>query len=278
MARISVKQVVCNCVMLVIMAVIILSLHKFGKPYKRGFYCNDESLRYPYKPSTVSRKSLFIMAGFLPMLFILLTEIFRTLDWEKTRTFKPGQKLYQLVVRLCVFIGHFVIGMFFNMLLRDIAKYGVGRQRPHFIEACKPNVGYQNYTFPNQYITDFHCTGTDPRLVDKSQLSFYSGHAAFSFYAAWYISLYLQARLYRRLASRIVLPMIQGFLFGGAAFIAYTRVQDCHHHQLDVLIGATIGSITGIINAIMIANVFERNCESCHKDVISEEDEVKKHN
>jgi len=266
MVRISVKQVVCNCVILVVIAALLMTIHKFGKPYKRGFYCDDESLRYPYTPSTVSRKALLITSVWLPAIFILLTEVFRTLVWKRnytSRTFKPGQKFHRLVVRLCIFTGHFFIGAFFNTLLLDIAKYGVGRQRPHFIEACKPNVGYQNCTVPHEYITDFNCTEKNHHLVHTSHLSFYSGHAAFSFYAAWYISLYLQARLYRPLASsplvaRLALHMVHFALFGGAAFVAYTRVSDHHHHQSDVLVGVIMGSSIGIVNAVVFAKLFRR--------------------
>jgi len=95
-------------------------------------------------------------------------------------------------------------------------------------------------------------------LIHESQLSFYSGHSAFSFYAAWYTSFYLQARLYRPLISRLVLPVIQFSLFAGAAFVALTRISDYKHHWSDVLTGAIMGSAIGIVNAIIFANVFQR--------------------
>ncbi|VDN23265.1 unnamed protein product [Gongylonema pulchrum] len=101
----------------------------------------------------------------------------------------------------------------------------------------------------HEYITDFECTGTDKYLVHESMLSFYSGHSAFSFYAAWYTALYLQARLYRPLFSRLLLPVVQFALFGGAAFVAYTRVSNYKHHWSDVLVGAI---------ALFVAEVFSR--------------------
>jgi hypothetical protein len=70
----------------------------------------------------------------------------------------------------------------------------------------------------------------------------------------------LQARIYRVLVSELVLPAIQFSLFGGAAFVAYTRVgwicislkdiqvSNYKHHWSDVLVGALIGSAIGIIN------------------------------
>ncbi|EFO19151.2 hypothetical protein LOAG_09343 [Loa loa] len=89
-------------------------------------------------------------------------------------------------------------------------------------------------------------------------LSFYSGHSAFSFYAAWYTALYLQARLYRPLFSRLLLPVIQFALFGGAAFVAYTRVSNYKHHWSDVLVGSLFGSAIGITVALFVAEVFSR--------------------
>uniref|UniRef100_A0A1I7WJ74 AcidPPc domain-containing protein n=1 Tax=Heterorhabditis bacteriophora TaxID=37862 RepID=A0A1I7WJ74_HETBA len=148
---------------------------------------------------------------------------------------------------------------------------------------------------PDVYITDFVCSGNNSKLIHESQLSFYSGHAAFSFYAAWFTSLYLQARLYRPLFSRLLLPVIQFSLFGGAAYVALTRVSlnklfhvqnihfseinshnliqvsDYKHHWSDVLVGAIMGSAIGIfvannysitvvykLQALFVAEVFKR--------------------
>ncbi|KAF7635971.1 acidPPc domain-containing protein [Meloidogyne graminicola] len=158
----------------------------------------------------------------------------------------------------------------------DIAKYTIGRQRPHFMEICVPVTELKLRT-PNgeistvskdfrsncpsdehSYITDFKCSGKEMDLIKEAQLSFYSGHSAFSFYAAWYTSLYLQARCYRPLGSQLVLPAVQFFLFCGASFVAYSRVSDYKHHWSDVLVGIIIGSAIGIINALFIAEVFQR--------------------
>uniref|UniRef100_A0A0N4UJA9 AcidPPc domain-containing protein n=1 Tax=Dracunculus medinensis TaxID=318479 RepID=A0A0N4UJA9_DRAME len=110
----------------------------------------------------------------------------------------------------------------------------------------------------HKYITDFECTGTEKRLIHESMLSFYSGHSAFSFYVACFTSLYLQARLYKPVFSRLFLPVVQFALFGCAAFVAYTRVSNYKHHWSDVLIGCFVGSIIGIIVAVFVAEVFNR--------------------
>ncbi|CAG9539501.1 unnamed protein product [Cercopithifilaria johnstoni] len=130
------------------------------------------------------------------------------------------------------------------------------------VDPREPKKQFKGYeTCPSnshEYITNFECTGTDKYLLHESMLSFYSGHSAFSFYAAWYTALYLEARLYRPLFSRLLLPVIQFALFGGAAYVALTRVSDYKHHWSDVLVGSLFGSAFGIVVALFVAKVFSR--------------------
>jgi phosphatidate phosphatase len=261
---IAISRIICDFVVLVAMAIPLLIFHEFVTPYKRGFYCDDESIRYPYRKSTVSRQMLIVIGILIPTVLILLTEVFRTLTWEKKcanefRSYRCRQyNIHRLIVRIYVFIGYFFVGVCFNQLMVDIGKYTIGRQRPHFMDVCRPTPGYNTCPNDHLYITEFECQGTNKYLIHEAQLSFYSGHAAFSFYAAWYTTFYLQARLYRPLYSRLVLPLIQFSLFSGAAYVGYTRVSDYKHHWSDVLIGAAMGTAIGIINAIYVAEVFER--------------------
>ncbi|XGW07571.1 hypothetical protein V3C99_010606 [Haemonchus contortus] len=261
---IRVSRVICDFLILSCCAIPLLIFHVWVQPYKRGFYCDDETIRYPYRSSTVSRQMLIVIGLLVPTLLIIATEIFRTMAWERKcesqfKTYHLKQySVHRLVVRLYCFIGYFFLGVCFNQLMVDIAKYTIGRQRPHFMDVCRPNVGYETCTNPDLYITNFTCTGGDEKLIHESQLSFYSGHSAFSFYGAWFTSLYLQARLYRPLFSRLLLPVIQFSLFGGASYVALTRVSDYKHHWSDVLVGAIIGSAIGIFVALYVAEVFKR--------------------
>ncbi|KAI1705103.1 PAP2 superfamily domain-containing protein [Ditylenchus destructor] len=266
-AEISVSRILCDFTVLCITAIPLLIFHEFVTPYKRGFYCDDESIRYPFRKSTVSRQMLIVVGILIPTLLILMTEVLRTLRWEKRFADEFGTyrcrryNVHRLIVRLYVFIGYFFLGVCFNQLMVDIGKYTIGRHRPHFLDVCKPDPGYFNCPNNHLYITNYTCTETSNKsryLIHEAQLSFYSGHSAFSFYAAWYTTFYLQARLFRPLYSRLVLPVLQFALFGGAAYVAYTRVSDYKHHWSDVLVGAIMGSAIGIINALFIAEVFER--------------------
>uniref|UniRef100_A0A0M3ITY6 AcidPPc domain-containing protein n=1 Tax=Ascaris lumbricoides TaxID=6252 RepID=A0A0M3ITY6_ASCLU len=174
---------------------------------------------------------------------IFCTEVFRATAWERKckHQFKSYKcrnfAVHRLIVRLYVFLGNYYL--FIYLLFDSICIAG--------FETCPLN--------QHQYITDFECTGTNKNLVHESMLSFYSGHSAFSFYAAWFTALYLQARLYRPLFSRLLLPVIQFALFGAAAYVAYTRVSDYKHHWSDVLVGAIMGSAIGII-VVSDASIF----------------------
>ncbi|VDN60172.1 unnamed protein product [Dracunculus medinensis] len=124
----------------------LIIFHYWAKPYKRGFYCDDESIRYPYRDSTVPRQMLIVIGLFIPIALILATEIFRAKAWEKKcshqfNTYRCRKfTIHRLIVRLYVFVGYFLLGVIFNQLMVDIAKYTIGRHRPHFIDVCKPKV------------------------------------------------------------------------------------------------------------------------------------------
>lgn len=265
--ELSTSRILCDFIVLALLASPLLIFQLFLTPHKRGFFCDDESIRYPYHESTVSRRKLGIFGVLIPIFLIIATELIRYFHWEKNCHFRFVSYQYRkwsvnrLLVRIYVFIGYFLVGACFNQLMVDIAKYTIGRQRPHFIAVCNPTDGNETsqcLNDPHRYITDFTCTGTDQYLLTESQLSFYSGHASFSFYVAWYTTLYLQSRFYRPLFSQLFLPIIQFFLFYAAVFVSYTRISNYKHHWSDVLIGGIVGSAIGIITAVFVARVFDR--------------------
>jgi len=265
MKRLSIGQIVCDLVIVAFFVGVVLVFQFSAVPHKRGFYCDDESIRYPYKSQTIDATGLLVVGILIPMLLILLTEVFRVFVWERNNEhlykndyFLSDWNVHRLFVRLYIFIGFFFIGVCINQLMIDVAKYSIGRLRPNFIEICKPSVGYESCEGISGYITDFVCTGTTTHSIKDARLSFYSGHSSLCFYSAWFLALYLQARIYRPLVSRLVLPMIQVLLFVGASYVTFTRVSDYRHHWSDVLLGALMGSIIGIVNAIIFTEVFKR--------------------
>lgn len=41
----------------------IVILNYVAKPFQRGFYCNDESIRYPLKENTISSLLLYVVGA-----------------------------------------------------------------------------------------------------------------------------------------------------------------------------------------------------------------------
>lgn len=67
-------------------------------------------------------------------------------------------------------IGTFLFGAAMSQSLTDIAKYSIGRLRPHFLDVCKPDWKPINCSL-GQYIEDFVCSG-DPRMVNEGRWVF----------------------------------------------------------------------------------------------------------
>lgn len=155
-------------------------------PYKRGFYCDDDSINKPYKESTVPSSVLYFVGFAVAYLVILVTECFHQRQEKfakKTRREKDHYKFGSLLLNslhvelLRLFIS-FAFGGLITIFATDVGKYTAGRLRPHFLSICKP----PSSVFINcshNYILDDVCTG-DPGLLREGRLSFPSGHASFS--------------------------------------------------------------------------------------------------
>lgn len=69
----------------------------------------------------------------------------------------------------CVYkaVGTFIFGAAMSQSLTDIAKYTIGRLRPHFLDVCKPEWKLINCSL-GAYIENFTCTG-DPKIVNEGR-------------------------------------------------------------------------------------------------------------
>lgn len=68
----------------------------------------------------------------------------------------------------CV-IGVFGFGAACSQFLTDVAKYTIGRLRPHFYYVCQPDTDcslpYNKY----RYIEDFTCINSDQKLIREAR-------------------------------------------------------------------------------------------------------------
>lgn len=231
-------------------------------PYQRGFYCDDDTIRYPYKDSTVENIVLYIFGIGIPIITILIVEAYRTYVFEPRQLnckAEPsvcvrGKPCSIYPTRLYYYIGYFLFGAALCQTLTDIAKYTIGRLRPHFIDRCDPDwskISCANHT----YVENAHCRGSD-WFIREARLSFPSGHSSFGFYSMMYTVYYLQAQLGWPVASRLVKHVIQFALICIAFGTALSRISDYKHHWSDVLSGSILGVAVSTIVAVYIAGLF----------------------
>ncbi|XP_053614442.1 putative phosphatidate phosphatase [Plodia interpunctella] len=225
---------------------LILAFYLWGTPYKRGFFCDDESLKHPFKDSTVTNVMLYIVGLGLPVLTMCLTEWIRLRDYMGRSRPVFGKDIPPWVWEAYKVVGVFLFGCACQQLTTDIAKYTIGRLRPHFFDVCKPDIDCDLPANKWRYIEDFKCNGADVKLMKEMRLSFPSGHSSFSAYTMLYFSMYLHKRFTWH-GSKLLRHGIQFVLLMMAWYTVMTRVSDYKHHWSDVLAGFSIGLLYAII-------------------------------
>ncbi|KAL0220744.1 hypothetical protein RCL1_000598 [Eukaryota sp. TZLM3-RCL] len=187
-------------------------------PNSNIFYPSDLSISYPLTTETVPTWALF------PPLVILLVVVL-PLSF-------PHNFIRNSLLATCSTVFAFSINFFFTGFFKVL----VGRLRPDFLARC--------------VLVDGECMG-DAAVIREGRLSFFSGHAAFSFhFAMFFISIvHFSATSRQRNKSRPVAPPVllacAGF-FSLASFVAISRVVDYRHHPSDVVVGSFVGIITGL--------------------------------
>lgn len=238
-----------------------LAAFNLGKvrPYQRGFFCNDDSISYPFHNSTITSSVLYTFGLTLPISCMIIGECL--LVYLKKIQSKSSFGSYVACVYKAV--GTFLFGAAMSQSLTDIAKYAIGRLRPHFLDVCRPDWNLVNCSF-GAYIEDFTCTG-DLTKVNEGRLSFYSGHSSFSMYCMLFLALYLQARLQVEWA-RLLRPTIQFFLIAASVYTGLSRVSDYKHHWSDVLTGLLQGALMAILVVFCVSDFFKPCAADTHKN------------
>uniref|UniRef100_A0A668VRB9 Phospholipid phosphatase 1 n=1 Tax=Oreochromis aureus TaxID=47969 RepID=A0A668VRB9_OREAU len=219
-------------------------------PFHRGFFCNDDSIKYPYKDDTISYQLL----GCVMIPVTVLTMIVGECLLVHLNRIKSKSSFGSYVACVYKAIGTFVFGAAMSQSLTDIAKYSIGRLRPHFLDVCRPEWKLINCS-AGTYIEDFTCTG-DAKQVNEARLSFYSGHSSFSMYCMLFLALYLQARLQADWA-RLLRPTVQFFLIAASVYTGLSRVSDYKHHWSDVLTGLIQGALMALLVVFFVSDFFK---------------------
>lgn len=229
-----------------------LAAFNLGKirPYQRGFFCNDESIKYPFHSSTITSTVLYTVGFTLPISCMVFGECLSVF----LNRIKSKSSFGSYISCVYKAVGTFLFGAAMSQSLTDIAKYSIGRLRPHFLDVCKPDWQHINCS-TGAYIVNFTCSG-DPTKVGEARLSFYSGHSSFSMYCMLFLALYLQARLQAEWA-RLLRPTMQFFLIAATVYTGLSRVSDYKHHWSDVLTGLLQGALMAILVVFFVSDFFK---------------------
>ncbi|KAI3359736.1 hypothetical protein L3Q82_014101, partial [Scortum barcoo] len=222
-------------------------------PYRRGFFCGDSSITYPYIEREAIPDGLLIAGGIaITGLTIALGECYRVrFRGVNSRAFVRNCYVSCLYKEL----GSFLFGCCVGQSLTNMAKLSVGRLRPYFLSVCNITYASINCT-PGSYVHEVVCKQSNQKMVEEARKSFFSGHASFAMYTMLYLAFYLQARLSWR-GARLLRPLIQFLLFMIAIYTGLSRISDYRHHPTDVLTGFIQGGLTAYWVAFYISSMFK---------------------
>ncbi|CAH8654808.1 unnamed protein product [Schistosoma rodhaini] len=227
-------------------------LIKYYGSHKWSFFCDDWSIKYPYKENTITNVVVTLVSYLTPLVTICLVEIITAVLKRCTENKNYSIKgslpfIYDFCVAALISLGT-------TFFLTTITKYYLGRLRPHFWDICRPNVPVNCTGLQTTYT----CQGTDSKLIADVFLSFMSGHASTASASLFFTVIYLQARLHLP-AIPFLRPFLQYVLLSVLFYICATRVTDHYHHPTDVLAGAMLGFLTSVFAFFWyLGNVFSQ--------------------
>ena len=212
------------------------------KPVQRGYFCDDETIKYPYVEQQTVPPYLCLILWILSCLLTFAMVFVTHKSWKMV-----CDAVYKLMFGFCL-----------CMLLTDVCKFSIGRLRPYFITICKPdfndvcyddeeiytsdNVTYYGDYYSQKYVVGDTCTDNKD-LIKEARLSFVSAHSSMSFYIAMFLIIFMNKFVKQRIMRNVF--QIGNFIL--ALWISITRVNDYKHHVEDVFMGSILGAICGFI-------------------------------
>nr|CAD2166118.1 unnamed protein product [Meloidogyne enterolobii] len=280
----SLFDILIRLIVSILVGIVGYHLRRFFPITLRGFFCQDFSIRFPYRDSTVETNTIFYVSIAILAVLVFVGEFF--INKPRDPTNPEFWKLDVLLWKLLQFGGFttvWMLGAGINFLLFNVIKISVGRLRPNFIAMCQPYtnvtnakdclINNSNYFFPGDL---FKCNKTNdmnnPRIVD-GRCSFYSGHSALSIYFAVFIILYTHIRVFSKSFGSFAAPILPllivlySIIISLGSFVAVSRVFDHKHHPSDVAVGFCVGAAIAILSVFFHRNFFFSAREMKKKDV-----------
>ena len=287
MDPINISNFIYDSISMCFLVIIFFYLKYFLKPFETGFYCSDHTIGLPFKASTVSNRLLMLIALVLPLAFLVVTELVRTIYMrhkivsQSTNSSLCLRNKYKIrvtknrIIELPEQIGNifinyfnFIFGLIICANLTNIGKKTIGRLRPNFLDVCKPNKDpYESICKSNEQIgyhakyyvvqgVDFLCTGLKSDVIE-SRLSFPSGHASTVCYTAVFLVLFIN-RTWSKRSFSFVAQFFQFLLVSLAFFTGLSRVIDNKHHWSDVLAGSILGTLVALVKFYYLSLFYKR--------------------
>ncbi|XP_053954196.1 putative phosphatidate phosphatase [Anastrepha ludens] len=241
------------------------------EPFRRGFFCSDETIRYPFRDNTVTTVMLGLLITLLPATVLIGVEFTRFYRCGRVRESRLlfGWNIPIWMVEFVKYAIHFTFGALLTFDATELGKFTIGRLRPHFISVCQPQLADGSSCDAPQnlhrYIENYVCVGNGYTADDvrQSRLSFPSGHSSLLFFTMTYLTIYLQYKLTWN-GSKFARNFLQFALLMLAWFTALSRIMDNWHHWSDVLSGSLLGVAGAVLTALYITKDFSTPLERLH--------------
>ncbi|XP_035219109.1 phospholipid phosphatase 1-like [Stegodyphus dumicola] len=246
-------------ILLLVVSVPIMLFYGVLTPYNRGYFCNDDSIRYPYKESTISDRMLYTIGTSVGVIVIALTESLRNSENDDYDNWLIHRwKIPNVLRNIYSYCNAFLFGACLTELTTDILKFTVGRLRPNFIDVCGPNFDCNSTNEKHQYVEDYICTGTDYDKIIDGRISFPSGHSSFATYTMLFTAIYLQKRMACKFSSLFKFSL-QYILMLVALLTSLSRILDNKHHWSDVLFGFVLGVLICLLTVFCLSDLLRKS-------------------
>ncbi|XP_067644882.1 putative phosphatidate phosphatase isoform X2 [Eurosta solidaginis] len=233
------------------------------EPYQRGFFCSDETIRYPFHENTMSILCVALLVIIIPIVIVITVEYTRY--YRCSRINKTcllfGRKVPIWLAEFFKHASYLIFGGLLTYNATEVGKYTIGRLRPHFISVCQPQLADGSTCDAPQnihrYVEAYTCVGIGytPNDLREARISFPSGHSCMIFYTMLYLIIYLQHKFTWR-GSKFSRYFLQFALLMLAWFTALSRIMDNYHHWSDVLCGCVLGIVGALITTTFIVKDF----------------------
>ncbi|KAF7638821.1 acidPPc domain-containing protein [Meloidogyne graminicola] len=201
----------------------LLGIWASSTPYaKQGFFCNDNEIRFPDVPDTVSANFMEWVTTIVGTILIISSEFSLIKGLHRQNAAQQCSKLS--ISSIC-----------------DLGKRTCSRLRPNFLAVCQPK-NLSELCPPGEYgyIQEYECTNV--HFDQNEYFSFPSAHAAFICNFSTFMIFYMQKRCKFPAVFR---SFIQFFITLFAYFVCLSRVRDHKHRLTDVIGGAATGIALG---------------------------------